>query len=343
MRDSVILALQTCLNTNISGYSHFRHPPNRIGTMSRQKSLNILSPLRYPGAKRRLAVFVAEVLKLNNLKPKLLVEPFAGSLSVSLQLLQGGHVEKIAIGEKDPLVASFWKVAFNQTSWLKKEIQEIPITLERWKYFRNNNFTNDRERALACLFLNRTSFSGILAHSAGPIGGQKQESEYKIDCRFNKEMLSKRLDKLAALKKKVVFIENKGWEGTLEKASSLGYKKNEIFYYLDPPFYFKADKLYRHFFNDDDHQKLHDAIMKEKSPWLLSYDMAEAIVEKYTKNGSLPSKIGFLYSAAAQTSRSETQELIITNLSVLPKETSLWQKAAKRKEIAIGSDSEAKG
>lgn len=310
--------------------------------MSKTKSRSILSPLRYPGAKRRLAAFVAKVLTLNNLTPKLFVEPFAGSLSVSLQLLQAGYIEKIAIGEKDPLVASFWKVAFNQTSWLKKEIRDVPITLERWNYFRSNNFKTERERALACLFLNRTSFSGIMAHSAGPIGGQKQESEYKIDCRFNREMICDRLDRLAALKKKVVFIENKSWEVTLEKASSLGYKKKEVFYYLDPPFYFKADKLYRYFFYDKDHQKLHDAIMKEKSPWLLSYDMAEPIIEKYTRNGTLPSKVGFLYSAAAQTMRSETQELIITNLSVLPEEASLWQKATGQETIAVDRASGAK-
>lgn len=300
--------------------------------MSITNGQNIISPLRYPGAKRRLATFVARVIELNKLKPKLLVEPFAGSLGVSLQLLQGNYVEKIAIGEKDPLVASFWKIAFNQTSWLKKEIQKIPITLERWKYFRSNKFNTDRERALACLFLNRTSFSGILATSAGPIGGIQQTSEYKIDCRFNRETLNKRLDRLSTLKNRVVFIENGGWEVTIKKAASHGYKKNEIFYYLDPPFFFKADKLYRYYFNDVDHQNLHDAIMKEESPWLLSYDMAEAIVEKYTKNGKLPSKIGFLYSAAAQTSRSETQELIITNLSLLPKEANLWQKTNKRKE-----------
>ncbi len=310
--------------------------------MPEETSQRILSPLRYPGAKARLATFVAEVLKLNKLKPKLMVEPFAGGLSVSLKLLQAGYVEKIAIGEKDPLVASFWKVAFDQTAWLMKEIRTIPITIERWKYFRGSEFTTDRERALACIFINRTSFSGIMATSAGPIGGQKQESDYKIDCRFNRDMLCNRLEKIGALKDKVVFIENSSWEATLKKASQSGYKKKDVFYYLDPPFYFKANKLYRHYFSDEDHQELHDTITREKSPWLLSYDMADAIVEKYTKNGTMPNKIGFLYSAAAQTSRTETEELIITNLSLLPKEATLRKKALKKRGGTGLSESGAK-
>jgi len=51
------------------------------------REASILSPLRYLGAKRRLAGYVAEVLPLNLLCPKVFVEPFAGGASVSLQLL----------------------------------------------------------------------------------------------------------------------------------------------------------------------------------------------------------------------------------------------------------------
>jgi len=73
-----------------------------------RRGVTILSPLRYPGAKRRLSGYLAEVLRLNGLKPKLFVEPFAGGASVSLELLNKGLVEAIALGERDPLVADFW-------------------------------------------------------------------------------------------------------------------------------------------------------------------------------------------------------------------------------------------
>jgi len=124
-----------------------------------RKEASILSPLRYPGAKRRLAGYIAEVLRMNSIRPKLFVEPFAGGASVALQLLNDDLVDKIALGEKDPLVACFWKVVFKESEWLIDQIENIEVTVDKWKYFRENSFRTNRERALACLFLNRTSFS----------------------------------------------------------------------------------------------------------------------------------------------------------------------------------------
>jgi DNA adenine methylase len=44
---------------------------------------------------------------------------------------------------------------------------------------------------IAGLFFNRTNFSGIIG--AGPIGGQKQASAYKIDCHFNRAPLARQV------------------------------------------------------------------------------------------------------------------------------------------------------
>src|SRR5205085_5357477 len=102
---------------------------------------------------------------------------FAGGLSVALQLLNDNLVEKIAVGEKDPLVASFWKIVFRESEWLIDQIKKAPLTVEQWDYYKKNSFKTNRDRALACFFLNRTSFSGIIAPQAGPIGGRNQNSE----------------------------------------------------------------------------------------------------------------------------------------------------------------------
>ena len=70
-----------------------------------------------------------------------------------------------------------------------------PVTPERWDYWRSRRSTDlaDREMAVKCLFLNRTTFSGILHGRAGPIGGRRQVSRYDIGCRFNKAALECRL------------------------------------------------------------------------------------------------------------------------------------------------------
>lgn len=303
-----------------------------------RKPIRILSPLRYPGAKRRLGPYIAEVLNLNNLRPKLFVEPFAGGASVALQLLKENHVDKIALGEKDPLIASFWKIVFNDPEWLIEQIQSIPVNMEKWNYFKKTKFISHRERALACLFLNRTSFSGILTPMAGPIGGRNQKSEYKIDCRFNVKTLVKRIRDICQFKNRVLFVDNTRWEKTIKKVESLGFKKNEVFYYLDPPFYEKARQLYTFYFDDSDHNMLHDALINIQTPWLLSYDPAKPIINKYSSNGSDPKRIGLLYSTARTANLVKAEELVITNLSNLPKITRLWRTSSEWKNTRNSSN-----
>jgi len=259
-------------------------------------------------------------MTLNSLSPKLFVETFAGGASVALQLLSDGVVEKIALGERDPLVASFWKTVFSDADWLIDQISTTAVTLENWDYFKNSSFRSTRDRALACFFLNRTSFSGIMATGAGPIGGRNQESEYRIDCRYNVETLTARIRQAAALRDRVLFVENADWKSTILKVQGLKYERQEVFYYFDPPFFLKAERLYRYYFGTEDHAGLHASLMKLKQPWLLSYDKADEIVELYSPRGFGPTHIDILYSIASSGSRPKAQEVIITNLKTLPKE-----------------------
>lgn len=296
------------------------HQENNLLHRKQHGAVNgwLLSPLRYPGAKRWLADYITDAIRLNNLKPEVFVEPFAGGAGVSLQLLSNGVVNKIALGERDPLVASFWKVVFWDASWLTEQIGRIDVTLDRWKEMRRSKPRSDRQRALKCLFLNRTSFSGILANTAGPIGGQTQQSRYKIDCRFYRDTLTARIEQAHALRDKVFFVENCTWQETISKVRHAGFANDRVFYYLDPPFYNKADRLYRYCFTEEDHRTLHDALDGIDQPWLLSYDLHEHITRLYSNNGTGPRKISQLYSIAAGSGPRMSQELIISNLGALP-------------------------
>ena len=149
----------------------------------------MLSPLRYPGGKRRLVPYVAAALVSNDLRPGLFCEPFVGGASVSLELLHGDLVERIAIGDSDPMVAAFWQTVFEDTDWLCRRIQDIDVDLDTWKRMKTARWRSRRSLALACLFLNRTSFNGALHRRAGPIGGHALTSEYALDCRFPRETL----------------------------------------------------------------------------------------------------------------------------------------------------------
>lgn len=284
----------------------------------------LLSPLRYPGSKRRLAAHIDEILKLNGRTPELFVEAFAGGASVAIRLLQLGRVKKIGLVDLDPMVAAFWRTVFFDTKWLCREIAKIPVTLAQWETYRAMKPRSDRARALICLFLNRTSFSGILNPRAGPIGGYDQSSDFKIDCRFTRETLIDRIEKIAAYRDRVAFVWTKSWDQALTDVrakQAAGEFPQDVFYYFDPPFFEKAEKLYTFYFQDADHVALRDALVAmtdhAREPWVLSYDVADRLEELY---GDRPESthIELLYSMSGGGDRKVAKEVILSNLPKLP-------------------------
>lgn len=290
----------------------------------------IISPLRYPGSKRRLAKYIDEMIRANNLQPDLFVEVFAGGASVSLQLLNDSTVQQVGLIEKDPLVAAFWKTVFsrNDVDWLIAQIEKMEITLEQWRKFKNTVPDDQRMRALACLYLNRTSFSGILAPSSGPLGGQSQKSDHPINCRFPRETLITRIRQANALRAKVAFVWQVDWAVGLKRIAHKqeeGKLPHNVLFYFDPPFFNKAERLYNFYFINDDHAQLRDAIIGLDHDWILSYDYCDRVEELYTDN--VPTHIEMLYSAAQNGGQRAAKEVILTNLSVLPTNKKLWRTA----------------
>lgn len=309
-------------NTRIGSGQKLQHKPS-IHARTRVEA-PLLSPLRYPGSKRRLASHIDEILKLNSREPELFVEPFAGGASVAVRLLQLGSVKQIGLVDLDPIVAAFWRTVFFDTKWLCKEIAKVPVTLPQWEAYRAMKPRSDRTRALICLFLNRTSFSGILNPRAGPIGGYDQRGEYKIDCRFTRETLIDRIQKIAAYRDRVAFVWNKSWDDALEDVrakQATGELPRDVFYYFDPPFFEKAEKLYTFYFQNADHVALRDALVAmtdhAREPWVLSYDVADHLEELY---GDRPESthIELLYSMSGGGGRKMAKEAILSNLPKLP-------------------------
>lgn len=303
-----------------------RTPP--ATTLARAEA-SILSPLRYPGSKRRFAGYVRRALELNGLKPKLYVEPFAGGASVALQLLNDGVVEKIGLIDRDPLVAAFWHTIFFDSEWLIGRVKRIPVTLRQWKTWTEARPRNRRDRALKCLFLNRTSFSGIIAPGAGPIGGWAQESAYNVACRFPRETLVRRIEQAAKLRDRVAFVWSMSWSAGLAQMRRLQHRgelPSDDFLYLDPPFFEKADRLYTHYFTEQQHAELRDHLLLEKSKWILSYDSAARVQELY---GRAPNQVDLLYTVAAKASQRQVQEIVLSNLESLPEQTRLWRRQSE--------------
>ncbi len=153
----------------------------------------------------------------------------------------------------------------------------------------------------ATFFLNRTNFSGIL--NAGPIGGLEQKGKYKINARFNKEGLIKKIKTIATYKDRFTILN----KDAIEVIKM--YNMPEYFMYIDPPYYTKGKELYMNYYKDKDHKKLERIVKTSNAKWFLSYDKCnfiEKLYEKYTKK-----TVDLKYSLSSNKSNKDAKELLI--------------------------------
>jgi DNA adenine methylase len=286
-----------------------------------KKRYNVLlkSPLRYPGGKNFLCRYVEKTFKVNNFTPRIVIEPFAGGASISLHLLGEGLVEKIALYDIDPLVADFWYAVFFDGKWLRKKYQQAKVTLDAWEKLHSLPVNGYKTNAWKCLFLNRTSFSGILTEMAGPLGGKKQSSRFRIDCRFYRRTIENRLKELWSWREKVEDIQVANWEDIVKLYSkNYSSKKKDCFIYLDPPFFNKAERLYNHYFDQQDHERVVRTLAHLKVPWLISYDYCEDAIDLFRKYKLTFRTVPVRYTSSTQKSRIYKKELVASNL-ILPR------------------------
>lgn len=235
-----------------------------------------LSPLRYPGGKRKLAARIAMQMDRHGLDYfERILEPFAGGASVTIAFLEAGVAESAIISDLDPLVANLWATVFSSRAGeLADRVLDAEVSLDEWLRLRANDPEDQIERAFKCLFLNRTSFSGALSVTAGPIGGMAQESDYKIGCRYNRYALAERIWELSRLSHRVS-VKNTDFRQLIASYRAAATRRGKVpndFWYLDPPFFHKADRLYRIWFADDDHRALRERLESLPGRWFLSYD-----------------------------------------------------------------------
>jgi DNA adenine methylase len=273
----------------------------------------MLSPLRYPGAKADFSRTAHEIICGSNLSGCSLIEPYCGSASVSLALLDSGAISHATLLEKDPLIYSFWRSLVEHTDELICRFQELPITLETWSKLRPllavKTPTDETvvDLGLAALFFNRANFSGIL--NAGPIGGMKQVSAYPINCRTNKDELIARMLTIAALADRIAVH----FGDAVEFINNFDRRKRRAIFYVDPPYYVKGKLLYRHHYQLADHKALSRALASLSLPWLLSYDVhhvIEFLYEEFHVN-----RLAFRYSAHSPKNH---EELLISNFPIAP-------------------------
>jgi DNA adenine methylase len=276
------------------------------------------SPLRYPGGKSRLAKFIALVCEKNQISNSNghYVEPYAGGASVALYLLLNGYVSKISINDIDRSIYAFWYVALNQTEKLVEKIKDTKIDIKTWKTCRevqrNKGTAPLFDLGFSTLFLNRVNISGIIG--GGVIGGLKQKGKYKIDCRFNKQEIIRRIEAIASFKDKIS-MSNLDALDLVKKIEKKSTKQSTIFYF-DPPYYLKGESLYLNHYDYSDHQEVGRTIQQIKNfHWIVSYDAVAEVKRLYRGY----KKIEYPLLHTARTPRLGEEILFFSRNLIIPK------------------------
>ncbi|HEL0000474.1 TPA: DNA adenine methylase [Streptococcus equi subsp. zooepidemicus] len=281
-----------------------------------------ISPLRYPGGKSQVYNYVRELVVANNTTTY--IEPYMGGMGIALKLLLNHDVQKIMVNDYDKAIYAFWYSVLNYTEQLIDKIETTPITIEEWKEQRdiqNNKDNCDDLLSLgfSTLFLNRTNRSGII--KAGVIGGLKQDGDYKLDCRFNKEKIVEKIILIASMKKRI-----KLYNMDAEKFIRLNISRTKSsFTFFDPPYYLKGPGLYTNFYNHENHLSLAKTIKKHMSnkKWILTYDVSAEIFKMY--NDFRNEKYYLNYSVTKPSKGIEY--IFYSNQLVIPRETQYLKKA----------------
>ena len=239
------------------------------------------SPLRYPGGKNRLSKFISKICVNNNINGHY-IEPYAGGASVALHLLIEKKVNEVTINDFDKSIYAFWYSVLNNTKDFCKLIKETPVTINEWKEQRNiqrdKSSANLLKLGFSTFFLNRTNISGII--NAGPIGGVNQKGNYKLNCRFNKKDLIRRIRLIASFREKIHLYNLDAIK--LIKLVMKELNNSSTIFYFDPPYFLKGPSLYMNFYKRDDHKEVAKEIKNlRKVHWIVSYDDATEINKMY--------------------------------------------------------------
>lgn len=249
--------------------------------------MRTVSPLRYPGGKSQLYEFVKHTIRINKLSNVVYCEPFCGGAGLAISLLLNNDVDQIIINDYDPAIYSFWNAIVYETDKFIEKIEYTDVNIDEWikqreiyKNFKINDFCGySFEYGFSTFFLNRTNRSGII--TGGPIGGIKQESDYKIDCRFNKRNLVSKILEIADRKNSISLYDMDAID--LINNILINSDKERLFIYFDPPYYKQGKKLYYNSFNEHQHKALSNSIKGlDDFFWIATYDNIEYIKKLYS-------------------------------------------------------------
>lgn len=236
-------------------------------------SIPFRSPFRYPGGKTWLVPRIRQWLLSQPIKPRLLIEPFAGGAIVGLTAAFESLAERVLLVERDPCVAAVWKTILSENGeWLANRIVEFELTTRSVDAVLAKEVQTTRELAFQTILRNRINRGGILADGAGRV--KHGENGKGLTSRWYPETLQKRILEIVRIRERLTFIEGDGIQIMRENAA-----RDDAVFFIDPP-YTAAGKragsrLYA--YSELDHSELFSVAATVSGDFLMTYDNAPEI------------------------------------------------------------------
>jgi DNA adenine methylase len=257
------------------------------------------SPLRYPGGKRKLAPYIKQLIKDNRLFGGEYAEPYAGGAAIALELLSLEFVSRVHINDLSRPIYAFWGSVLDQTDRLCKLVRDTPLSLQAWdvqkSVFAGSDDFDDLSLGFATFYLNRTNRSGVL--NGGIIGGRTQTGQWKIDARFNRQELVRRIESIASMRHRIKLTRK---DALVFLGDGIREWPDSTLIYLDPPYYVKGQNLYYEFYKKNDHETVAKFVSTKlvRQRWIVSYDNDPAIRKLYQGYQRRGYKLGYSIRSA---------------------------------------------
>lgn len=260
-----------------------------------------------------MANLLREIRHLNDLGDRAIAEPFAGGAGASLSLLYQEDTPEIFINDADQSIHDFWWAVVHKPQRFSEMLSATRVSMAEWRrqrdLYRAERVSRVR-RGFAAFYLNRCNRSGIIMNG-GPIGGVKQQGEWKLNARFNKKDLLRRCLKVAEYGER---IHVSGIDG-LKFIS--GRNPKSTLYFIDPPYFEKGKTLYLNSLDESYHVALGERLKSmTDTAWVVTYDDCAEIRRIYRGWATIRP---FSLRYAASERRSGKEILIVPKWMRLPK------------------------
>jgi len=266
--------------------------------------------------------FVKQILNENEISGTY-IEGFAGGAGIAINLLLTGVVDEIVLNDLDIAIYSFWRSVTYQNDKFLDLFDKTPVTIEEWHnqkliFDRLSNEKNlDEMKELwlgfATYFLNRTNFSGII-RGATPIGGLKQNGNWKIDCQFNKDRLRPLLEQIGKNSESII-ISQLNMVTDFNNLIPENIDANNSLIFIDPPYIKEGRRLYLPIKELEDHKQLASKILATDNKWILTYDLHKEVLPMYE---FINQKFQYQLRYYVKNKRNESEFLAISDNLLFP-------------------------